>query len=53
MMVMDYAVRGDLHKYLQNNFANITWNDKLNILYRISIGYLHFIISNTIMFIKY
>ena len=44
MMIMDYADNGDLHKYLQNNFANITWNDKLYILYRISNGYLYFVI---------
>ena len=54
MMVMDYAKDGDLHKYLQNNFANITWNEKLSILYNISDGYLYFIISlNIITFIKY
>ena len=41
MMVMDYADGGDLHKYLQNNFTNITWDDKLNILWRISMGYLY------------
>ena len=43
MMVMDYAVRGDLHKYLQNNFTNITWNNKLKTLQSISEGYLIFI----------
>ena len=54
MMIMDYADNGDLHKYLQNNFANVTWNDKLKILWSISFGYLYFIFSlNTIMFIKY
>ena len=40
-MIMNYANNGDLHKYLQNNFANITWNDKLNILWSISNGYLY------------
>ena len=49
MMIMDYADNGDLHKYLQNNFTNITWNEKLNILRRFSNGYLYFIISNTIL----
>jgi len=54
MLIMDYANNGDLHKYLQNNFANITWNSKLLILLQISKGYLYFIISlNIITFIKY
>ncbi|CAB4430979.1 unnamed protein product [Rhizophagus irregularis] len=36
---MEYASKGDLHKYLQNNFTNITWkNHKLRILRRISAG---------------
>ena len=35
MMVMDYANNGNLHKHLQNNFTNVTWDDKLYILYKI------------------
>ena len=42
MLVMDYANKGDLHNYLQKDFANITWETKLRILLRISMGYLHF-----------
>ncbi|PKC04072.1 kinase-like protein, partial [Rhizophagus irregularis] len=39
ILVMKYAPNGDLHKYLQKNFANITWNkQKLFILYDISKG---------------
>ena len=54
MMIMDYANNGDLHKYLQNNFTNILWVEKLYILRYISDGYLYFIIPlNKIMFIKY
>ncbi|CAB4410617.1 unnamed protein product [Rhizophagus irregularis] len=39
ILVMKYASGGDLHKYLQRNFASITWNkEKLRILYQISVG---------------
>ncbi|PKC66540.1 kinase-like protein, partial [Rhizophagus irregularis] len=39
LIYMEYASKGDLHKYLQNNFTNITWkNHKLRILRRISAG---------------
>ncbi|CAB4410626.1 unnamed protein product [Rhizophagus irregularis] len=39
ILVMKYASNGDLHKYLQKNFTNITWNkQKLLILYDISKG---------------
>ncbi|POG64416.1 kinase-like domain-containing protein, partial [Rhizophagus irregularis DAOM 181602=DAOM 197198] len=39
VLVMKYAPNGDLHKYLQKNFTNITWNiQKLIILYDISMG---------------
>ena len=42
MLVMQYASEGDLHKYLQKEFTEITWNkDKLRILYQISDGYLY------------
>ncbi|PKK76138.1 kinase-like protein, partial [Rhizophagus irregularis] len=38
MLVMEYANDGDLHKYLQKNFVDITWNKKLYILWKISEG---------------
>ncbi|GBC06418.1 hypothetical protein RclHR1_06810007 [Rhizophagus clarus] len=38
MIVMEYADGGDLHNYLQNNFNNITWKDKLAIILDISKG---------------
>ncbi|CAB4408583.1 unnamed protein product [Rhizophagus irregularis] len=39
ILVMEYAPNGDLHKYLQKNFTNITWNiQKSIILYDISKG---------------
>ncbi|UZO05150.1 uncharacterized protein OCT59_025510 [Rhizophagus irregularis] len=38
MIIMQYADGGDLHNYLQNNFKNITWKDKLTILLEISRG---------------
>jgi hypothetical protein len=43
MIVMEYADGGDLHSYLQKNFVNITWMDKLMILQNISEGYTNFI----------
>ncbi|UZO20547.1 uncharacterized protein OCT59_012970 [Rhizophagus irregularis] len=40
ILVMKYALGGDLHKHLQNNFASITWDEgKLRILYQISKGW--------------
>ena len=39
MIVMKYASEGDLHKYLQKDFAKIT--QKLEILWQISEGYLY------------
>ncbi|UZO25463.1 uncharacterized protein OCT59_017728 [Rhizophagus irregularis] len=39
MLIMQYASGGDLHKWLQKSFANITWNkEKLIILWQISEG---------------
>ncbi|GBB93710.1 hypothetical protein RclHR1_02220005 [Rhizophagus clarus] len=39
ILVIKYASEGDLHKYLQKNFINITWNkQKLLILWQISKG---------------
>jgi hypothetical protein len=43
ILVTKYASGGDLHKHLQKNFRNITWNkQKLYILWQISEGYLFF-----------
>ena len=42
MLIMNYANEGDLHYYLQKDFANITWKTKLLILWVISMGYLYF-----------
>lgn len=44
MLIMKYANGGNLHDYLQKNFINITWIEKLDILYQISYGYLYFLI---------
>ncbi|PKY31682.1 kinase-like protein [Rhizophagus irregularis] len=42
ILVMKYASEGDLHKYLQKSFKNITWNNqKLRILWQISEGLEH------------
>ncbi|PKY15052.1 hypothetical protein RhiirB3_381332 [Rhizophagus irregularis] len=39
ILVIKYASEGDLHKYLQKSFKNITWNNqKLRILWQISEG---------------
>ncbi|GBB98675.1 hypothetical protein RclHR1_00330002 [Rhizophagus clarus] len=39
VLVMRYASGGDLHKYLQKNFTDVTWNkQKLRILWQISEG---------------
>ncbi|GBC39049.2 kinase-like domain-containing protein [Rhizophagus irregularis DAOM 181602=DAOM 197198] len=38
MFIMKFANGGDLHNYLQENFAEITWKKKLHILWRISDG---------------
>ncbi|GBC06414.1 hypothetical protein RclHR1_06810003 [Rhizophagus clarus] len=38
MLVMEYASGGDLHKHLQKNFVNITWNKKIYTLWKISEG---------------
>jgi hypothetical protein len=40
MLVMKYADGGNLHHYLQKNFDNVTWDEKLEILLQISNGYL-------------
>ncbi|GBB98706.1 hypothetical protein RclHR1_00330033 [Rhizophagus clarus] len=42
ILVLKYASEGDLHKYLQKNFTDITWNkQKLRILWQISEGLEH------------
>ena len=41
MLIMEYANGGNLHNYLQKNFRNITWEQKLDILWDISEGYLY------------
>ncbi|CAB4427807.1 unnamed protein product [Rhizophagus irregularis] len=42
VLIMKYATEGDLHKYLQKEFTNITWNyQKLRILWQISEGLEH------------
>ncbi|GBB85040.1 hypothetical protein RclHR1_11600005 [Rhizophagus clarus] len=38
MLVMEYANGKNLHKYVRENFEDITWNDKINILWKISEG---------------
>ncbi|GBB91904.1 hypothetical protein RclHR1_19340003 [Rhizophagus clarus] len=38
MLVMEYANGKNLYKYLRENFTNITWYKKINILWKISEG---------------
>ncbi|EXX64005.1 Sps1p [Rhizophagus irregularis DAOM 197198w] len=38
ILIMEYANGGNLHNYLQNNFINITWEEKLRILKKILSG---------------
>ncbi|RIA93425.1 kinase-like domain-containing protein [Glomus cerebriforme] len=38
MLIMEYANGGNLHNFLKNNFMKITWNIKLDILWKISKG---------------
>ncbi|UZN99008.1 uncharacterized protein OCT59_000291 [Rhizophagus irregularis] len=46
ILVMKYASEGDLHKYLQKSFKNITWNNqKLRILWQISEGLVYKILD--------
>uniref|UniRef100_U9UU74 non-specific serine/threonine protein kinase n=1 Tax=Rhizophagus irregularis (strain DAOM 181602 / DAOM 197198 / MUCL 43194) TaxID=747089 RepID=U9UU74_RHIID len=35
MLVMEYADNGTLRKYLQENFRNLTWNDKFNLAFQL------------------
>ncbi len=46
ILIMTYANGGDLHSYLQDNFNYITWANKVDILLRISNGYLYYFIYN-------
>ena len=41
MLVMMYADGGNLRKFLQNNFNDVTWKRKTEILLQISNGYLY------------
>ncbi|RIA80179.1 kinase-like domain-containing protein [Glomus cerebriforme] len=38
MLIMDYAMEGNLHDYLQKKFVNINWTIKIRILREISEG---------------
>ncbi|RIA85194.1 kinase-like domain-containing protein [Glomus cerebriforme] len=38
MLIMQYATEGNLHDYLQNNFEDIKWKRKIEILWQISNG---------------
>ncbi|CAB5181201.1 unnamed protein product [Rhizophagus irregularis] len=38
MLILNYAEGGNLHNYLQKNFINLTWENKLFILDGISLG---------------
>ena len=38
LLVFEYAKNGDLHNNLSKNFKEITWQDKISSLYRISQG---------------
>ncbi|RIA87454.1 kinase-like domain-containing protein [Glomus cerebriforme] len=38
MLVLQFAKGGNLHDFLKTNFSNITWEEKVEILYQISIG---------------
>ena len=47
LLVMQYADGGDLQNYLENNFKNLTWNDKKKLSYQIANGlnYCYHVIS--------
>src|SRR5256885_897683 len=38
LLVFAYADNGNLHNYLSKNFKEITWNEKISLLYDISYG---------------
>ncbi|PKY24044.1 kinase-like protein [Rhizophagus irregularis] len=43
ILVMEYADGGTLREYLNNNFDNLTWNDKLKMAHQLTcaVSYLH------------
>ena len=49
MMIMDFADKGNLRSRLSNNFNNVLWRDKIDLLYHITyylqnlhkLGYFH------------
>ena len=38
LLVFDYAKNGDLHNNLSKNFKEITWEDKIDSLWHLSLG---------------
>src|SRR3954453_11421850 len=38
VMVLEYAENGSLRNYLDQNYHNLNWKDKINYLYRIAFG---------------
>ena len=38
LLIFKYAKNGDLHNNLSKNFKEITWEDKIHSLYRVSKG---------------
>ena len=38
LLVFRYAANGDLHNHLSKNFKEITWENKMDSLYYISVG---------------
>ncbi len=38
LLVFRYAANGDLHNHLSKNFKEITWENKIESLYYISLG---------------
>ena len=38
LLIFEYVKNGDLHNHLSKNFKKITWQHKINSLYRISEG---------------
>jgi serine/threonine protein kinase len=41
--VLEYADGGTLRSHLENNFSELTWNDKYNLAYQLAcaVSYLH------------
>jgi len=38
MMILDYAERGSLRNYLDQNYYNLNWRNKIQILFNIAAG---------------